>query len=240
LVKYNEIQKALQLKVYFCLKYEDMHLFKMTLLFLLATFLSCKEGKKYHDVKEKNAAVVTSDKMAAILEFQEDLNAEFKNPEESPLADRFRIGFETLDFFAPDTNYVIVATLERTPEALPFLMPTNTDRKSQEKVYGIALFSLNGKEHTLEIYQNAELTQEKGYEDYLFLPFTDQTNGKQTYGGGRYLDLRIPQRNTIVLDFNKAYNPYCAYNKKYSCPLVPAVNSLATRVLSGVKDFKKK
>lgn len=216
-----------------------MRFVKMTLLFLIVTSLSCREGKKYHDVKEKNAPVAKSDKMAAILEFQADLNAEFKNPEESPLADRFRIDFETLDFFPPDTNYVVTATLERTPEALPFLMPTNTDRKSKEKVYAIAKFSLNGREHTLEVYQNAELTQEKGYEDYLFLPFTDETNGAQTYGGGRYMDLRIPSGNEIVLDFNKAYNPYCAYNKKYSCPLVPSVNNLTITVLAGVKDFKK-
>jgi len=106
-------------------------------------------------------------------------------------------------------------------------------------VYGIAKFMLNGKEYSLELYQNPELMQEDGYEDYLFLPYTDLTNGRQTYGGGRYLDLRIPEGNSIILDFNRSYNPYCAYNKKYSCPLVPSVNNLATEVLAGVKDFKK-
>ena len=81
--------------------------------------------------------------------------------------------------------------------------------------------------------------REEGYEDYLFLPFTDLTNGEETYGGGRYIDLSIPEGNTIQLDFNKAYNPYCTYNKKFSCPLVPSVNSIKTRVVAGVKDFKK-
>ena len=212
---------------------------KSLLLVFIVIAVSCGDGKKYHDVAKKEVSAAKSDKVAAILKFQEGLNAEFKNPEESPLPDRFRIDFETLAFFEPDTSYVVTATLVRTPDALPFLMPTSTDRKSKEKVYGIAKFMLNGKEHSLELYQNPELMQEDGYEDYLFLPYTDLTNGRQTYGGGRYLDLRIPEGNSIILDFNRSYNPYCAYNKKYSCPLVPSVNNLATEVLAGVKDFKK-
>ena len=177
--------------------------------------------------------------LQAIVEFQSTLNEEYRNPETSPLPDRFRKDFESLDFFAADTSYVVEARFERTPNAIPFLMPTTTERKSKEVVYGIAYFSLNGKDRQLEIYQNEELMLEEGFEDYLFLPFTDLTNGEETYGGGRYLDLTIPKGNTIPLDFNMAYNPYCTYNKKYSCPLVPSVNDLKTRVAAGVKDFKK-
>jgi len=212
---------------------------KGAILALLVITAGCREGKKYHDAKERPVMAADSDKIASVLQFQEELNAEFKNPEQSPLADRFRIDFESLDFFAPDTNYVVKAALIRTPEALPFLMPTSTGDTSNEVVYGIAEFTLNGKEHALEIYQNPELIQEKGYEDYLFLPFSDLTNGKETYGGGRYLDLRVAAGKTLILDFNRAYNPYCAYNKKYSCPLVPSVNHLDTAVMAGVKDFKK-
>ncbi|WP_299320532.1 DUF1684 domain-containing protein [uncultured Maribacter sp.] len=204
---------------------------------VLGMFVSCGQEKKYHDVKNDITSAVTSDKLADILLFQKELNAEFKDPETSPLADRFRIKFETLDFFAPDTNYVIEAEFIRTPEALPFSMPTTTDRESTEVVYAIAKFSINGKAHELEIYQSPDLITQDKYEDYLFLPFTDNTNGEETYGGGRYLDLRIPDGNTIILDFNKAYNPYCAYNKKFSCPLVPAVNNLNTAIKAGVKAF---
>tara|TARA_R110000737_G_scaffold109969_1_gene143025 strand:- start:1153 stop:1797 length:645 start_codon:yes stop_codon:yes gene_type:complete len=199
---------------------------------------SCKQEKKYHDADQDKKALVTSDKLADILKFQEKLNAEFKDPETSPLADRFRIDFETLDFFQPDTNYVIVAEFIRTPEALPFSMPTTTERESTEVVYGIAKFTLNGKIQQLEIYQTPELISQEKYKNYLFLPFTDATNGEETYGGGRYLDLRIPDGNQIVLDFNKAYNPYCAYNKKYSCPLVPAVNNIDSEIRVGVKAFE--
>jgi uncharacterized protein (DUF1684 family) len=206
---------------------------------LCVLILSCRQEKRYHDVKEEVVAVADNDKLAAILEFQKELNAEFKDPEVSPLADRHRKNFEGLEFFKPDTNYVMQAKFIRTPDALPFLMPTSTDRKSEEVVYAIVEFQLKGKTYELEVYQNPELILEEKYTDYLFLPFTDLTNGKETYGGGRYLDLRIPDGNTIVIDFNKAYNPYCAYNKKYSCPLVPSVNNLNTKILAGVKAFKK-
>ncbi|MEP2238243.1 MAG: DUF1684 domain-containing protein [Maribacter sp.] len=205
---------------------------------VLGMFVSCGQEKKYHDVKDDAVSTATSDKLADILIFQKELNAEFKDPETSPLADRFRIDFETLDFFEPDTSYVIEAEFIRTPEALPFSMPTTTDRESTEVVFAIAKFSINGKTHELEIYQSPDLITQEEYEDYLFLPFTDNTNGEETYGGGRYLDLRIPDGNTIILDFNKAYNPYCAYNKKFSCPLVPAVNNLDTEITAGVKAFE--
>tara|TARA_R110002126_G_scaffold41597_2_gene121101 strand:- start:83 stop:733 length:651 start_codon:yes stop_codon:yes gene_type:complete len=207
---------------------------------VMCVLISCKQEKKYHDAGQDKMMLVTSDKLADILKFQEKLNIEFKDPETSPLADRFRINFETLDFFKPDTNYVIVAEFIRTPEALPFSMPTTTDRESTEVLYGIAKFTLNGKKQQLEIYQTPELITQEKYKDYLFLPFTDATNGEETYGGGRYLDLRIPKGNKIVLDFNKAYNPYCAYNKKFSCPLVPSVNHIDSRIVAGVKDFEKK
>ena len=206
---------------------------------ILCVMVSCGQEKKYHDAKPNIESMTKSDKLADILLFQEELNAEFKNPESSPLPDRFRINFESLEFFEPDTNYIVEAELVRTPEALPFSMPTTTTgRESTEVVYGIAKFTLNGKDHKLEIYQSPELITQAEYEDYLFLPFTDNTNGEETYGGGRYLDLRIPKGNKIILNFNKAYNPYCAYNKKFSCPIVPKVNNLDTEIKVGVKAFE--
>ncbi|MBT8237700.1 MAG: DUF1684 domain-containing protein [Croceitalea sp.] len=207
-------------------------------LLLMILFLSCGQKKKYHDRTVQTA--VNSDAIATIFAYQKSVNEEFKNPETSPLPDRFRKKFTGLDFYEPDTNYIVSAYFERTPDAIPFFMPTTTDRQSQEVVYGIANFSLNGQEHQLEVYQTIELKEEEGFEDYLFLPFLDDTNGVETYGGGRYIDLSIPEGDTLVIDFNKAYNPYCVYNKKYSCPLVPRQNYLKTKVLAGVKDFAKK
>ena len=82
-----------------------------------------------------------------------------------------------------------------------------------------------------------DLIKKDGYKDYLFLPFSDLTCGKDSYIGGRYIDMRIPKSNTVLIDFNKAYNPYCAYSYKYSCPIVPLDNDLDIEILAGVKKF---
>lgn len=212
---------------------------RLPLLMFLLICIGCGQKKKYHDLQEKQPFLNMSDGVEDVLEFQQRLNASFKDPETSPLPDRYRKDFVKLDFFDPDTSYIVWAKLVRTPEALPFLMPTTTDRKSTEVVYGIAHFFLDGESHRLEIYQNKELMLQEGFEDYLFLPFTDATNGSQTYAGGRYLDLRVPKGDSILIDFNRAYNPYCAYNKKYSCPIVPGVNALQIPIFAGVKSFNQ-
>jgi uncharacterized protein (DUF1684 family) len=221
--------------LYFYAKSREM---KQLFLILVIFTLGCKE-KRYHDQELEKVAVEEGSSLENIVQFQKKMNEEFKDPETSPLPDRFRKDFTTLDFYKPDTTYRVIANFTRTPEALPFLMPTTTERQTEEVVYGVATFNLNGRNHKLEIYQNQELMQQEKYRDYLFLPFADLTNGEETYGGGRYLDLTIPDGETIVLDFNKAYNPYCAYNPKYSCPLVPKQNRLDIEILAGVKAFKK-
>lgn len=210
---------------------------KYWMLFVGCLLMACKSDKKYH--VETVEVQVKSEPIQKILDFQDELNASFRDPKSSPLPDRYRKDFEGLDFFDPDASHVVTAILERTPNAIPFLMGTTTGDKRNEVVYGVAHFELNGSKHQLEIYQSLDEPSE-GYEDYLFLPFLDDTNGNETYGGGRYIDLRIPKNDTIVIDFNKAYNPYCVYNKKYSCPLVPRQNYLRTNVRAGVKDFIKK
>ena len=205
----------------------------LSVVFLMA----CGQGKKYHD--EEKSVTTKSDLVADILEYQKEQNESFKDPDSSPLPDKYRKDFEGLDFFEPDTTYIVKAHFVRTPDAEPFLMPSTTDRQTQEVVYGIAHFNLNGEEHQLEVYQSLGLMDDEEYEEYLFLPFLDNTNGEETYGGGRYIDLKIPEGDTLLIDFNKAYNPYCVYNKKYSCPLVPRQNYLRTKVRAGVKNFNK-
>ena len=118
-------------------------------------------------------------------------------------------------------------------------MPTTTDRMPIYVKYGEAYFELEGQSFKLNIYQNQELITKAEYVDYLFIPFTDATNGETSYGGGRYLDLRIPTGKTITLNFNKSYNPYCAYNGKYSCPIPPSENDISVAILAGVKAYKK-
>ncbi|WP_396603400.1 DUF1684 domain-containing protein [Algibacter sp. R77976] len=172
-------------------------------------------------------------------EFQKEMNADYKDASKSPLKDKDRKNFKGLDFFKFDSTYVVKAVLKRTPNSKWFNMKTTTSRVSKERVYGILHFELNGNSFNLEIYQGKDLMKKEGYENYLFLPFLDETNGLESYGGGRYIDARIPEGNTMEIDFNKAYNPYCAYNDKYSCPIVPRKNYLKTRVEAGVKAFGK-
>src|SRR5690606_27020815 len=122
------------------------------------------------------------------------------------------------------------------PLETSFQMPTTTDRKPYYVTYGKVYFSLKGKEYKLDLFQNLELSADPEYRNYLFAPFTDETNGRSTYGGGRYLDLRIPAAEVMIIDFNQAYNPYCAYNGKYSCPIPPEQNHLEVEITAGVLD----
>ncbi|HIC30298.1 MAG TPA: DUF1684 domain-containing protein [Flavobacteriaceae bacterium] len=170
-------------------------------------------------------------------EWQKEMNAEYKDASTSPLKEKDRSDFKSLDFFKFDSTYVVTATLKRTPNTEWFKMKTTTSRESEERIFGILTFQLKGKTFSLNVYQGKELMKDEDFKDYLFLPFLDNTNGDTTYGGGRYIDLRIPEGDTIEIDFNKAYNPYCAYNERYSCPIVPRENYLDTKIEAGVKKF---
>jgi len=175
---------------------------------------------------------------AEILDWQKEMDAQLSDEEGSPLAKKELKRFDGLEYYPIDSTYRVKARFIRTPNELPFNMPTTTDRLPIYVKYGEAVFTLNGKEFTLPLYQSQTLLSVDTMEDYLFLPFTDLTNGIETYGGGRYLDLKVPQEDFIILDFNKAYNPYCAYNERYSCPIPPRANRLDIEIRAGAKDWK--
>lgn len=206
----------------------DINIFKMkyviTFFILLISIISCKEGKKH---------------LKGDTDFQREINAEYKDASTSPLTEEDRKEFEGLDFFKYDSTYVVEALFTKTPNEKPFKMKTTTDRLPEYIKYGILEFFVKDEIFKLNVYQNQDLIKKEGFEDYLFLPFSDETNGLESYGGGRYIDLRIPKGDTVVIDFNSAYNPYCAYNHKYSCPIVPRENYLKTRIEAGVKTFDK-
>ncbi|MDI1255379.1 MAG: DUF1684 domain-containing protein [Flavobacterium sp.] len=173
----------------------------------------------------------------SVLAFQKKLNAEFAGDTESPLTADDKKNFKSLDFFAPDATFFVTAKFVRTPKEKIFEMPTSGTRKPKYVKYGVVLFSIDGKQFKLNVYQNIELSKQAEFKDYLFLPFTDLTSGVESYGGGRYIDMKIPKSNTISIDFNQAYNPYCAYNHKYSCPIPPQENDLEIAIKAGVKKF---
>jgi uncharacterized protein len=208
----------------------------LSLVMLAAT--SCGDGRRYHDESPAPESLQAGNAIEEALAFRASMDKMFRDPELSPLPDRYRKNFQGLEFFEPDSLYRVRALYVRTPESQPFLMPTTTERRAREVRHGIAYFSLNGADYQLEIYRSAEPEGEQGREN-LFLPFLDNTNGQSTYEGGRYIDLDFPAGDSLIIDFNKAYNPYCTYNKKYSCPIVPRVNYLNTEILAGVKAFRK-
>ena len=192
-------------------------------LLSVVLLLSCQESKE--------------DPFQEALAFQEELNALFADGDESPLTEEDWLTFEQLEFFPIDTSYRVRAQLEFHKDSKPFAMQTTTDRLPIYKLYATARFQLKGKECALEIYQSQDLINDPEHSDYLFLPFTDKTNGNSTYGGGRYIDLSIPEGKEIIIDFNQSYNPYCAYNSEYSCPVPPRVNDLALEIRAGVKAY---
>ena len=192
-----------------------------TLLILLVAFASCPAFSQAY--------------VASIRAFQEELNAEYRDPDESPLPAKQRKAFEGLPFFDIDSSYHVVASFTRNEAPVTFQMQTTSAAVKDYDIYGTVTFTLKGTSYTLNIYQSHTLRETDEYRDYLFLPFTDKTNGDTTYGGGRYIDLRIPSGDTIDIDFNKAYNPYCAYATGYSCPIPPRENDMPVKIEAGVK-----
>lgn len=198
-------------------------------VFLLITLCSCNS---------KSKRPLTGETV-----YQQKLNAQFKDATKSPLKKKDLMTFKGLDFFPIDTSYIVTAVLNRTPETAFLEIPTSDSRMSYYREFGKITFTLQGKALNLTLYQSLEEYEDPKYKDFLFLPFTDETSGRESYGGGRYMDVfesNIQKDETIVLNFNNTYNPYCAYNKEYSCPLTPKKNHLAIAIKAGVKDFKKK
>ncbi|AZQ65306.1 DUF1684 domain-containing protein [Flammeovirga pectinis] len=169
-----------------------------------------------------------------IKSYQEELNTEYKDKDESPLSRKDRLKFKAHTFFNIDETYKVEAEFERINDAIPFKMETSSTSKPTYEKYGKITFTLKGKEYQLYVYQSHRLRKMEQYKDYLFLPFTDKTNSKTTYGAGRYIEISIPEGNTMIIDFNKAYNPYCAYAEGYACPIPPPENYLDTEVEAGI------
>ncbi|UMB53670.1 DUF1684 domain-containing protein [Lutibacter sp. A64] len=188
-----------------------------------------------------NCSTKTNSYTEEIKQFQYKLNTQFATPKESPLTKEDLKTFKSLDFFDIDETYKVEANFELTPNTPIFAMPTTTDRLPLYRKYGIATFTLNGKKLELSLYQHQTTSTSYSDENLLFLPYKDTSNGTTSYGGGRYIDIETPKKdsNTIIIDFNKSYNPYCAYNHKFSCPIPPIENNLAVAILVGVKTYNK-
>lgn len=172
-------------------------------------------------------------------EHREKYISDFLTDEHSPLTKK---DIKHLDFYTIDSTYAVTGNITLTSEAIPFDMATSLGIVKRYVQYGTINFQLHDSTFTLSIYQSMKLREQEEYKDYLFVPFNDNTNYTETYGGGRYMDFRMGEivDGNILIDFNKAYNPYCAYSGGYACPVPPAENKLNTNIKAGEKQYKKK
>jgi len=161
--------------------------------------------------------------------------AEFmKSNDESPFL-KDSIEFEALNYFPIDEKFRVKAKLESIDGKKVVLLTTSDGLEQKYLEYAYAVFKLNETEHRLLILELMDMGPQRGK---LFLAFADNTSGDETYGAGRYLDVKkIPAATSVILDFNLAYNPYCAYNDTYSCPFPPKENILKTAINAGEKNY---
>jgi len=204
--------------------------FGLIILFIISSFaLQAQSIEEFNPTKYKEDI----EKERAIKD------SEMRTDEHSPIPDDEKQYFKKLNYYKPNVEYRKEAAFERFENATHFLMITSTNRLPEYSLYGVIKFEHENKTYSLNVYQNIELVKKPGYEKHLFVPFNDLTNGHDTYGGGRFLDVTETGADTLVIDFNKAYNPYCAYNHKYSCPIPPETNSLNIKIQAGEKKWHK-
>jgi uncharacterized protein (DUF1684 family) len=167
-----------------------------------------------------------ADARAALLAERQEKDQNFKEGSDSPIADK--AAFTGLRYFEPAEGYRVEATLERMQRGATFTVQMTQGKAETYRPFAVATFTLDGEKCRLLLFESAE-------DGLLFVPFRDKTSGEETYGGGRYLD--VPEEavrgNTITLDFNRAYHPFCVYNPDYTCPIPPAENTLPVAVRAG-------
>lgn len=188
---------------------------------LSVTLVSCEEdeGGSSSEFNEQE-----------ILELRQAKDEAFRSSSSSPLSEQKRASFTGLRYFDPDESYVVEATFTPTSTGDTIIMQTSTEELRKAVRAGWFSFTLKGGTHRLAAYTFA------GNEGAsFFVPFTDKTTGRETYSAGRYLDVPKVDGSAYVIDFNEAYNPYCAYSDRFSCPLVPRENNLDVAIRAGEK-----
>lgn len=154
---------------------------------------------------------------------------------ESPLTDTQKADFKKLSFYQIDPTYRVKARMIPVQNKKVREVPLTDGSKEKYIEHSYAEFELGGNVNRLLLLQSID----EGDKRNFFLAFADQTSAEDTYGGGRYINARQDGKNSITIDFNLAYNPYCAYNPDYACPLPPRENLLVIPILAGEKNYDK-
>lgn len=172
----------------------------------------------------------------ALLQERAEKDTFFASDKNSPIPLPEREAFTGLHYFPPNSDLSFSGPIDiLSDEKIDTIATTRENDLRPALRYGYFNFRYQNADHRLLVYKFVK--RKPGYGDYLFLGFTDQTTGNETYGAGRYIDLVVSSNNYYTIDFNRAYNPYCAYSDKYSCPIPPAENRLPFRVNAGEKSF---
>jgi len=181
--------------------------------------------------------VVTVSAQDDLNAYREEYKKDFLSDPRAPLKEA---DLQYLDFFPELPKAVITAEFQLTPAEQPFEMPTYSGVTRTYRKWGIASFTWGPFSSNLVLYENMTNKSNPLYKDYLFLPFKDNTNGETTYGGGRYLNMSKAdtEDGKITIDFNKAYNPWCAYSDGFNCPIPPLDNKLPYAIEAGEKMYK--
>ncbi len=190
------------------------------------------------DNKATKASLEENSYVEEMIESRKQKDIEFADSTQSRFNAEERATFHGLNYFDPDPYYRLEVTFTVDTSSPTFKMPTNTDRTPNYRVYGFLDFEIDDTAYRLTAFQNMDFKDDEEYGGYLFIPFSDKTNGERSYGAGRYIDILIPSEKTFVLDFNESYNPYCAYSDRWSCPLVPFENYLEASIPAGEKKYK--
>ena len=207
---------------------------RIFLVFLNLLIFSVFSGLSMAGEGEKTGFKAQQEKL--VLEWRKERDEFFKGHQRSPLTPKEKRVFKGLKYYAFDSNYAFSGEIKRTilhinnPDYYATFL-TNKGTNKRYIRYGKFHFQLNGKEYVLGIYKSI-------LSDILFIPFKDRTNGKETYEGGRYIDAEILPGYKMVLDFNMAYHPSCAYNEKFICVLPPRENMMEVEIRAGEKNYK--
>jgi hypothetical protein len=180
---------------------------------------------------EENPMERREDKLKA---FRGKKDQFFREDPQSPLKEAARKNFNGLIYYPLDLKYAMVSSIERypiEPKPLYVNLPTSKGKEKKYVKYGRFRFRWEGKEYVLQVYRPL------GGGD-LFLPFKDKTSGKETYSDGRYLHIEPMPGGKVLIDFNRAHNPFCQYNEKYVCPFAPEENWLPIEIRAGEKRFR--
>lgn len=168
---------------------------------------------------------------------RQEKDASFAKDDDSPIPEASRSAFRGLHYFDADPSWRYAGFVERYPNPEKLTVVTTAGKERPCERWGLIRFSRDGEEMTLQVYRLLDLPERDGGAG-LFLPFKDQTTGKETYAAGRYVELEGRGSGPYTLDFNRAYLPWCAYGdvSRYQCPVTPAENTLPIRVEAGERS----